>query len=146
MNLHSLTKTVDKKKKRLGRGAGSGRGQKSGRGTTRHQTAREKVPLYFEGGQGKFVKRFPLLRGKGKNKSVREIIVLRSAELNIFEDNTEITNEVLVKAGLMNAKDLKKPVKVILNGDIKKKLTVAISVTAGVKKAIEQLGGTVQEI
>lgn len=146
MNLHSLSQTVDKRKKRLGRGHGSGRGMKSGRGTTRHQTARETVPLAFEGGQGKFVKRFPLLRGKGKNKSVRTVIVLRSAELNILEDNTEVNNEALVKAGLMNAKDLKKKVKVILKGELKKKLTVAISVTAGVKKAIEQLGGTVTEV
>lgn len=146
MNLHSLSKTVDKKKKRLGRGAGSGRGQKSGRGTTRHQTAREKVPLAFEGGQGRFVKRFPLLRGKTKNKSVRTIIVVRSSALNKFDENTVVNNEALVKAGLMNAKDIKKSAKVILNGEITKKLTVAISVTAGVKKAIEQVGGSVQEI
>ncbi len=66
--LSNLPKIVTKKKKRLGRGLGSGKGAKSSRGTTRHQKARENIPLYFEGGQGRLVKRFPLLRGKGKNK------------------------------------------------------------------------------
>lgn len=68
--LSSLPKIVDGRKKRLGRGLGSGKGAKSGRGTTRHQKAREGIPLHFEGGQGRMVKRFPLLRGKGKNKSI----------------------------------------------------------------------------
>ncbi len=67
--LSQLPKIVARHKKRLGRGLGSGKGAKSGRGTTRHQKARENIPLHFEGGQGRLVKRFPLLRGKGKNKS-----------------------------------------------------------------------------
>jgi len=66
--LSNLPKIVLPKKKRLGRGLGSGKGTKSGRGTTRHQKARESIPLHFEGGQGRIIKRFPLLRGKGKNK------------------------------------------------------------------------------
>lgn len=66
--LSQLPKLVFGRKKRLGRGLGSGKGAKSGRGTTRHQKAREDVPLHFEGGQGRMVKRFPLLRGKGRNK------------------------------------------------------------------------------
>jgi len=68
--LSNLPKIVIGKKKRLGRGLASGKGSKSGRGTTRHQKAREGIPLHFEGGQGRMVKRFPLLRGKGKNKSI----------------------------------------------------------------------------
>lgn len=66
--LSNLPKTVSPRKKRLGRGTGSGKGAKSGRGTTRHQKARETIPLHFEGGQGRMVKKFPLLRGKGRNK------------------------------------------------------------------------------
>ena len=68
--LSNLPKINIKKKKRLGRGFGSGKGSKSGRGTTRHQKARESIPLHFEGGQGRIVKKFPLLRGKGKNNSI----------------------------------------------------------------------------
>ena len=65
--LHQLPQIVARSKKRVGRGLGSGVGAKSGRGTTRHQRAREKIPLSFEGGQNRLVKKFPLLRGKAKN-------------------------------------------------------------------------------
>jgi len=70
--LSNLPKIVAKPKKRVGRGLGSGRGAKSGRGTTRHQKARESIPLFFEGGQGRIIKKFPFLRGKGKNKSKKD--------------------------------------------------------------------------
>ena len=66
--LSFLPKLVKRRKKRVGRGLGSGKGAKSGRGTTRHQKARESIPIYFEGGQGRIIKKFPLLRGKGRNK------------------------------------------------------------------------------
>jgi large subunit ribosomal protein L15 len=66
--LSNLPKLVFKRKKRVGRGLGSGKGAKSGRGITRHQKAREDIPLHFEGGQGRMVKKYPLLRGKGRNK------------------------------------------------------------------------------
>lgn len=65
--LSQLPKLVEEAKKRLGRGTGSGKGAKSGRGTTRHQKARGSIPLHFEGGQGRMVKKYPLLRGKGRN-------------------------------------------------------------------------------
>jgi len=66
--LSNLPKIIHRPKKRRGRGLGSGKGAKSGRGTTRHQKARESIPLHFEGGQGRIIKKFPLLRGKGRNK------------------------------------------------------------------------------
>ena len=68
--LSNLPKIVKKRKKRVGRGYGSGIGAKSGRGMTRHQAARENIPIHFEGGQNRLVKGMPLLRGKGKNKSI----------------------------------------------------------------------------
>lgn len=68
--LAHLPRLGKRRKKRLGRGLGSGSGAKSGRGTTRHQKAREKIPLHFEGGQGRMVKKYPLLRGKGRNNPI----------------------------------------------------------------------------
>lgn len=78
MILSKLPKIVKKRKKRVGRGPGSGVGAKSGRGVTRHQKAREKIKIWFEGGQNRLIKKFPLLRGKGKlkpRKKIRRTIV-----------------------------------------------------------------------
>ena len=106
-NFLSNLKTIStKKKKRLGRGLGSGRGAKSGRGTTRHQKARENIPLGFEGGQGRLTKRFPLLRGKGKNKSRKgNSYVIYLKDLNQFKEGDEV--RVVVKAvnGLLIKED-----------------------------------------
>ncbi len=128
--LSTLPKIVASKKKRLGRGAGSGRGAKSGRGTTRHQKARESIPLHFEGGQGRLVKRFPLLRGKGKNKSAKEKQrVLNLDDLNSLKDNSIV--------------DIK-GVKILGGGKLEKKLVVKVPVSKSAKAAIEKAGGRVE--
>jgi large subunit ribosomal protein L15 len=147
ISISNLPKTVEKKKKRLGRGHGSGRGMKSGRGTTRHQTAREKVPLHFEGGQSRMVKKYPLLRGKGRNKphSFRSL-TLRLKDLNVYNDGETVSIDTLIEKGLVTDSARKKNVKVILSGELTKKLTVSISVTPGAQKAIEKAGGNVASV
>lgn len=143
--LSHLSASVAEAKKRLGRGLGSGKGAKSGRGTTRHQKARSTIPLHFEGGQGRLVKRFPLLRGKGRNYSRKDYkYVIYSQQLNVFEDGAVVDIEALFKANLIE-KNAKSPiVKLINKGDITKKLTVALPVTQSVKAMIEKAGGTVR--
>ena len=75
-NFLSHLETIStKKKKRLGRGLGSGRGAKSGREPHDIRKARENIPLGFEGGQGDLHKRFPLLRGKEKINQEKAIIM-----------------------------------------------------------------------
>lgn len=145
--LSTLPKIVVSKKKRLGRGAGSGKGAKSGRGTTRHQKAREDIPLAFEGGQGRLIKRFPLLRGKGRNKSFQTRPVLIAVEaLNIFDDNEEVTVETLVVKKILNQSQKSLMVKILGNGKLTKKLTVAVPVSASVKTMIEKAGGQIKAV
>ncbi len=142
ISLSTLPKVVSKRKKRLGRGLGSGQGAKSGRGTTRHQKARESIPLAFEGGQNRMIKRFPLLRGKGKNKSVRpQALALQIEKLTLFSDGDTITMQALVKKGIIR-EDIKK-VKVVGSGSLSKKLTVQLPVSQSAKNAIEKAGGSV---
>ncbi len=142
--LAQLPQIVIGTKKKLGRGLGSGRGSKSGRGTTRHQKARENIPLHFEGGQNRLVKKFPLLRGKGRNYSRKyNKYVVYSGQLNNLEEGTIVNEESLKKAGLID-QDAKAPViKLIAKGELKKKLTVALPVSQSVKAMIEKVGGTV---
>ena len=142
-DLSKLKKITTKKAKRKGRGLGSGRGAKSGRGTTRHQKAREKIPLHFEGGQGRLVKSFPLLRGKGKNKSrSTKPLLVKLTSLNAFSDGDVVNGENLFKKGLIEDKN--QFVKILNDGNLTKKLTVQVRVSAKSKKLIESAGGKVE--
>lgn len=143
--LSSLKKIVTKPKKRVGRGYGSNRGTKSGRGTTRHQKARTKINLYFEGGQGRMTKRYPLLRGKGKNKSkTTKPLLIKSETLNIFSSKEIINLDALIKKKIITPKMAKDGVKVLAKGKIIKKLIVALPVSKTVKKQVEDQGGEVR--
>lgn len=142
--LSFLPALVNGVKKRVGRGIGSGRGSKSGRGTTRHQKARSTIPLHFEGGQGRLVKKFPLLRGKGRNYSKKlNKYVVYSDELNVFTEGTTVDVAALQGKLLIDPEAKNAKVKLIKKGDITKKLTVALPVTQSVKAMIEKAGGTV---
>ena len=143
--LANLPKIVGKRKKRLGRGLGSGKGAKSGRGTTRHQKARESIPLHFEGGQARMVKKFPLLRGKGKNKSIKPVtVILKVAALNIFKNNQEVDKKSLIKTGIIEMKKKNQAVKILSGGKLEKKLTVKVPVSNSAKAEIEKLGGKIE--
>jgi len=143
--LSNLPKIVGRKSKRLGRGLGSGKGSKSGRGTTRHQKARESIPLHFEGGQARMVKKFPLLRGKARNKSVQtKPFIINLNHLNQFDNDSVVSIESLFKKKIIS--EIKMPVKVLCRGKLEKKLIVSLPVSANVKIAIEKNGGRVDGI
>ena len=140
--LSNLKQTVYKRSKRRGRGLGSGSGAKSGRGTTRHQVARENVPLHFEGGQNRMVKRFPLLRGKAKNKSIKpKAVIINLDTLEKFEKDSTIDMKSLVEKNIIAEM---RPVKVVATGKLTKSLTIALPVSESAKKMIEKAGGKVQ--
>jgi large subunit ribosomal protein L15 len=143
--LSTLEPVVKRKAKRLGRGAGSGKGAKSGRGTTRHQTAREKVPLHFEGGQGRLVKKYPLLRGKGKNKSVQHnVVTIPLAKLNSFKDGASITLETLYEAGFISRVKRIRVKIVVSKIALERTLTVHLPVSKNARTEIEKRSGKVQ--
>lgn len=144
--LSNLPKIVARKKKRVGRGLGSGRGAKSGRGTTRHQKARESIPLHFEGGQGRMVKKFPLLRGKGRNKPLgNKPMIIRLKKLNAFKNNETVDIDILIKKNIIEKKAKKIGVKVLADGKLEKKLIIKIPVSVKAKKEIERAGGKLLE-
>jgi large subunit ribosomal protein L15 len=138
--LTNVGKTVAKKRKILGRGLGNGKGVKSGRGTTRHQKARTTIPLSFEGGQGKFTKRYPLLRGKSKNKSVfKKPHTVALSKLNIFEDGTIITIDALIEKRIVGESARVRGVKVLNVGKLEKKLQITLPMSAAVSKTVASL-------
>ncbi|MEK7060841.1 MAG: 50S ribosomal protein L15 [Patescibacteria group bacterium] len=141
MKLHALPSLVKKKMKRLGRGSGSGRGKTAGRGT-KGQKARGTVPRDFEGGQLALTKRFPLLRGKTRNKSMRPYTVtLNLSRLSIMDSGTNVTLETLKKYGIVDTSTVS--VKLVRGGILTKALTVSIPRSKGAKEDILKAGGSV---
>lgn len=142
MNLHSLPKIVGKPQKRKGRGYGSGAGAKSGRGTTRHQKAREDIPLHFEGGQNKITKKYPLLRGKGRNKSITvDMVILNLAKLEGFAAHTRIDIDTLLEAKLVPVDAVARGVKILGRGSLTKALDVAVPTSKKAGEKILKIGG-----
>ena len=132
-----------KAKKRLGRGVGSGWGKTSGKGH-KGQKARSggTVKPGFEGGQMPLQMRLPKF---GFSSRVGRVTAeVRSGELNKVEGDV-VNLESLRKAGLISASI--KRAKVMLSGDVTRKLTVeGVGVTKGAKEAIEKAGGKVLEM
>jgi large subunit ribosomal protein L15 len=142
--LSAMPKLVIGKKKRLGRGNASGKGAKSSRGTTRHQSARQDIKLSFEGGQGKLTKRFPLLRGKGRNKSRKaDAVIVTLDQLNTMAANTEVTVESLLKHGLLSGYKVGTTVKILSSGKLDKPLTITLPVSKKAREIIEKSGGKI---
>jgi large subunit ribosomal protein L15 len=128
-----------RKKRRIGRGQGSGHGTTAGRGS-KGQRARGTVPASFEGGQMPLARRLPK-RGF-KNIFAKQYTVVRLDSIAaLFEDGAEVTVEALQASGLVS-KVAKNGIKVLGNGELKKSLTIhATKFTKSAKHKIEEAGG-----
>ena len=134
-----------KSRKRVGRGDGSGHGTYSGRGCKGQKSrAGYKMKPGFEGGQLPLIKRLPQKRGF-VNIFRTEYSVVNINKLNMFEVGSEVTPEGLVAAGLV--KSLRRPVKILSEGDIAHPLLVrAHKFSTAAKAKIEAAGGSVEEV
>ena len=144
MDLSNLTNTpgARHRRKRVGRGCGSGMGKTSTRGH-KGQNARKghKQKLGFEGGQMPLIRRLPK-RGFNNARFRVEALAVNVATLEkLFNAGDEITVETLAKKGLT---DNKRPrIKILANGELTKKFTVKVPCSASAKAKIEAVGGTV---
>ncbi len=147
MKLHDLKPAEGSKnsRKRVGRGIGSGKGKTSGKGH-KGQNARSGggVRPLFEGGQTPLFRRLPK-RGFSNAKFRKEYAVVNVKDLDRFEDNAEVTVEVLKEAGLV--KKVQDGVKILGDGELTKSLTVkADKFTKSAVEKIEAAGGKVEVI
>ena len=134
-----------KARKRVGRGVGSGLGKTSGRGQ-KGQKARSGYSRKagFEGGQLPLFQRLPK-RGFHNHFRV-EYEVVNLSQLNVFEDGAVVDADALIAKGFFKEAGVS-GVKVLGNGELKKKLTVKASkFSETAKKAIEAAGGSVEVI
>ena len=128
---------------RRGRGHGSGNGKTAGKGH-KGQKARSGAPRPgFEGGQMPLYRRLP--KRVYTNRNTKGIISINVDVLNRFEDNTDVTVELLLESGAISA--AKDGVKILGGGELTKKLNVkANAFSASAKEKIEAAGGTVEVI
>ena len=144
MELNSLTNTpgARERRKRVGRGCGSGMGKTSCKGQKGQQSRKgHKHKLVFEGGQMPLVRRLPKRGFNNAAFNAKALAINVSVLEQKFESGTEITIETLAAAGLT---DNKKPlIKILGTGDLTKKFTVKVPCSASAKAKIEKAGGSV---
>lgn len=145
MKLQNLKSTDGSRptKHRVGRGHAAGKGKQAGKGQS-GQNKRGGVRPGFEGGQTPWFRRLPKRGFNNVNRVEYAIISLQDLN-DKFKDGDEVNVDMLVKAGLINNKNL--PVKVLANGTIKIKLILKINaISKPAKVAIERVGGKVEVV
>ena len=130
-----------RERKRLGRGPGSGKGKTSGKGHKgqKARTGHHGIPAWFEGGQMPLQRRVPKRGFTSPNKVIFEVVNV--GQLEKLEE-TEVTPEVLAQHRLA---DLGKPVKVLADGEVKRKLALQVhAISEAARSKVEAAGGTVE--
>ncbi|WP_417385191.1 50S ribosomal protein L15 [Gimesia sp.] len=136
----------NKKKKRVGRGPGSGHGKTSSRGHKGYGSrAGSSRRTSFEGGQTPLAMRVAK-RGFNNKQFAKKVAVVNVAALEqAFDAGAEITPEVLAEKGL--AKGRFDQVKILGNGDLTKKFTVSAHLfSASAESKIQAAGGSVSRV
>ena len=135
-----------RKKRRKGRGVGSGLGKTAGKGM-KGQKARHPgdfSKLGFEGGQTPLYRRLPK-RGFSNEKFARKITTFNVSDLERFDAGSTVDLTALRESGLLSRRV--DAVKILGNGDIGKALTVkAHAFSKSARSKIEAAGGSCEEI
>lgn len=146
IELHTLKPTPGSKKrrKRVGRGIGSGHGKTATRGT-KGQKARDTIPARFEGGQTPLHRRLPVRKGFKNVNRVEYAVVNVGTLAERFNAQDEVTPALLKERRII--RKIKDGVKILGEGEINIPLTVhAHAVSASARAKIESAGGTVRLI
>ena len=151
MNLSDLkpNEGATQRRKRIGRGPGSGHGKTSGHGH-KGDKARGTTKPGFEGGQTPLHRRLPQRRGQtgqgGFNAPAKAgYAIVNLSALERFEDGAVVTPELLMESHVVG--DLKDGIKILGDGELTKKLTVrAHHFSKSAQEKIAALGGTAETV
>ena len=141
MNLNSISDQGSlKKRKRVGRGIGSGLGKTAGRGH-KGQKSRSggSIRPGFEGGQMPLQMRLPKFGFSSRvNNNFKEVNIKNINGMDVINLKTLKENKIISKAV--------KKVKIFGNSAIESKVTVeGLAVSKGAKEAIEKAGGKITD-
>ena len=143
----SAPQGANKKPKRVGRGSSSGLGTTAGKGNKGQQSrSGGKVYVGFEGGQMPLYRRVAI-RGFSNYPFKKEYVCINVELLNAkYNDGETVDKESLTAKGFISSKSATL-VKILGNGEITKKLTVAVDkVSESAKAKIEKAGGSVKAV
>lgn len=138
MRHHELKVTANRSARRKGRGISAGQGKTAGRGTKgqKSRTGSGRRPG-FEGGQNPLMQRLPKLRGFRAIKPKSEVVY--TGQLDAL--GTSVDNFTVADAGLVSSPYV--PVKLVVKGDVTKKLTVSLqTASASAAEMLQKKGGS----
>ena len=144
MQLHELNAGSRKKRKRVGRGPGSGLGKTCGRG---HKGAKSRSGFKnkrgFEGGQTPLKRRLPKFGFTNPNRQTYQLINLdRLERLEQLTDGTSLETQQMLEMGLI--RNTKTPVKLLGRGSLTKKIKITVDkASRGAVESVTQAGGEV---
>ena len=138
-------KGARKRRKRVGRGDAAGQGSTAGRGMKGQKSRSGRGPrVGFEGGQLPLTKGLPMKRGFTNNFKT-EYTLVKIGALEGFSEGETVTPALLRQRGYL--RNLKRPVKIVGDGDLSKPLTVAAhKFTRSAREKIEAAQGRVEEL
>ena len=144
MQLHELNAGSRKKRKRVGRGPGSGLGKTCGRG---HKGAKSRSGFKnkrgFEGGQTPLKRRLPKFGFTNPNRQTYQLINLdRLEKLEQLTDGASLGMQQMLEMGLI--RNTKTPVKLLGRGSLTKKIKITVDkASRGAVESVTQAGGEV---
>ena len=144
MQLHELNAGSRKKRKRVGRGPGSGLGKTCGRG---HKGAKSRSGFKnkrgFEGGQTPLKRRLPKFGFTNPNRQTYQLINLdRLEKLEQLTDGASLEMQQMLEIGLI--RNTKTPVKLLGRGSLTKKIKITVDkASRGAVESVTQAGGEV---
>ena len=144
MQLHELNAGSRKKRKRVGRGPGSGLGKTCGRG---HKGAKSRSGFKnkrgFEGGQTPLKRRLPKFGFTNPNRQTYQLINLdRLEKLEQLIDGASLEMQQMLEMGLI--RNTKTPVKLLGRGSLTKKIKITVDkASRGAVESVTQAGGEV---
>ena len=144
MHLHELNAGSRKKRKRVGRGPGSGLGKTCGRG---HKGAKSRSGFKnkrgFEGGQTPLKRRLPKFGFTNPNHQTYQLINLdRLEKLEQLTDGASLEMQQMLEMGLI--RNSKTPVKLLGRGSLTKKIKITVDkASRGAVESVNQAGGEV---
>jgi len=144
MYLHDLESSKNNRRKRVGRGPGSGNGKNCGRGQNGAKSrSGYKRKRGFEGGQNPISRRLPKFGFTSPNKEFFQLINIQNLENTVTVETGSNLDKTKLKAlGLIKKED--KAVKLLGKGKLSKKLKIEVDMaSASAAEAVKKAGGEV---